>query len=554
MKPAIVKDIVLKNKKWLFLVTLAVFGVTLRTVCMASLLKYVTDIAFLGDPGYYGRAVLLVALYVLLSPVAGVFYDFSSNQFFRHGSLLLKERWLRYIQAKRLSEYHVQESAAYISHFSSDVLTLQEDYLGSMITILQYPFASAASVAAIFRVHYLFLVFLAATFWIPLALNRLMEQPVVSARLTASEANGRFIFELKEILNGFEVGKLFGVTSYLGRKFRDADAEMEKRRFLARFWQAAAGTLAYSAGVLLWLSMMLLGSFLVFRKQITMGSLILVIQLFNNVAAPLQGVPPLLLKMKSAGRLYEMIEEKLNGEGKAPAPSGQGRELPPGPVRQIKLQDVSLRQGERSVLRHVDLCFEAGKKYLIKGESGCGKSSLLKVLLGVFAGYDGCVRIDGLDFRKLDKDGWYRRLGVVNQSDFVFCDTLRDNLTMFRDVKDEELNCMVDCCCLREFVDSHPEGLDFMIEENGKNISGGERQRICLARALLRKPEILILDEATSALDTATALEVENYVLGRPDMMVIAVSHKIFPETEVLYDAVISKPPEEELSFVIHRK
>ncbi len=194
---------------------------------------------------------------------------------------------------------------------------------------------------------------------------------------------------------------------------------------------------------------------------------------------------------------------------------------------------------ERTIFADVNLRMESGKKYLVTGESGSGKSSLIKILLNIYTDYTGNVLLAGKNYRELAKDSWYQYISVVGQDSFVFQDTVYRNITLFDTYPEEEVQRVVKLCCLEEFVKHHEEGLEYRIEENGRNISGGERQRICLARALIRRPKILILDEATSALNQEMAHQIEANVLSLEDTMVLAVSHRVFEDLKNQYDAEI---------------
>ncbi len=138
----------------------------------------------------------------------------------------------------------------------------------------------------------------------------------------------------------------------------------------------------------------------------------------------------------------------------------------------------------------------------------------------------------------IKKEDYFAQIANVEQQVFIFEDTLRNNLTLYKEYRDEEIQEAIRVAGLTSFVDSLPNGLDTMIYENGKNISGGERSRVVIARAMLAKAGILFMDEAFAALDLERAKEIEKTILNLKNITVINVSHVIFKDTVNQYDRV----------------
>src|SRR5699024_940419 len=131
-----------------------------------------------------------------------------------------------------------------------------------------------------------------------------------------------------------------------------------------------------------------------------------------------------------------------------------------------------------------------------------------------FSPSEGKILVDGVDLRDIKKNAYFNAIANVEQMVFLFEDTLRNNITLFKDYKEEEINHAIERAGLKDFVAQLPEGLETMIYDNGKNISGGEKSRVALARGLLGKADIIFLDEAFQSLDAAVAQEIEKTLLG----------------------------------------
>ncbi len=196
-------------------------------------------------------------------------------------------------------------------------------------------------------------------------------------------------------------------------------------------------------------------------------------------------------------------------------------------IQKITLSDVSFNYGDRAVLKNCNYTFREGGKYAIMGESGSGKTTLTKIMLGLLPEYTGEVRYGDLEQREINLPSLYRNIAYVEQQVYLFCDTVRFNITLGQPYTDEEVMAVIKKCRLEEFIDSLPDGLDTVIYENGKNLSGGQRQRIALARGLIRKVQYIILDEGTSALDESNAVDIENSLMEYEDMGVIIITHNL---------------------------
>ena len=207
----------------------------------------------------------------------------------------------------------------------------------------------------------------------------------------------------------------------------------------------------------------------------------------------------------------------------------------------ITLERVSYgyREGQE-VLHELSYCFRVGKHYAIVGKSGCGKSTLLSLLLGYYPDYGGSIFYDGAELRELSRECLGSTAAYVSQDTFLFQDTIWNNITLYEEkYTRQDVESALEQAGLSEFAASLPEGLSTMAGENGRNLSGGEKQRLSLARALLRRNKVLLLDEFTANLDRETAEKIEEKIMELEECLVIAVTHRLEPGAVSRYDGIL---------------
>jgi ATP-binding cassette subfamily B protein len=300
---------------------------------------------------------------------------------------------------------------------------------------------------------------------------------------------------------------------------------------------AIGGLLSGVAGIaILWY-----GGHRVIEGHLTIGELMFFYTLLGYMLEPLERLATVNLQIQDAmvavDRLYQVLD--IAGESFDDR-RAQFTELRDG----VELRDVSFRYGCRAnVIDKLSLTVPAGATVAIVGESGCGKSTLLKLLMRFYDPTEGQVLVDGVDLRDFDLESLRRQVGIVSQEPFIFNGTLRENIAL----GDPEANLddvigAARAAGLDDFINRLPERFETMLGERGANLSGGERQRLAIARAVLRKPALLIFDEATSHLDTATERAIQENLRGVfANRSVLLVAHRL----STIRDA--------DLIYVMHR-
>jgi ATP-binding cassette subfamily B protein len=283
---------------------------------------------------------------------------------------------------------------------------------------------------------------------------------------------------------------------------REGLAELDK---VNRFWAALEG---FGYFGLLRLVMIGTGLWLLVRGEISLGSLFFFQFSFFRLVVPfemLSNMMPRWNELVGKIRLAEDIYNKeIEIESKPDAvtlPDFKG---------EITLDDVTFSYGDADALRGLTLSIRPGEHIALVGHSGAGKSTVAMLLNRFYDVTSGAILVDGKDLRDLDLQWWRSRIGLVQQENITFNDTIGNNIRYSRpDAADADVIDAATRASAHAFISKLPQGYDTLVGERGIRLSGGERQRVAIARAILKKPDIVILDEATSALDSLTEREVQ---------------------------------------------
>ncbi|MBQ1871578.1 MAG: ABC transporter ATP-binding protein, partial [Lachnospiraceae bacterium] len=206
----------------------------------------------------------------------------------------------------------------------------------------------------------------------------------------------------------------------------------------------------------------------------------------------------------------------------------------------IEVKNVDFSYEENKVLDNVSVSFKKNGKYAVTGHSGSGKSTLINIIMGLIKPDNGEVLYDGININELSDTDRADIISIVPQDTFLFNDTIRNNVTLFRsDITEDSIIKALKKADIWTLVEGLPEGLDTIVAENGKNFSGGEKQRFALARAYLKNTPILVLDEGTSAIDAETARAIEDKLIEDKELTLIAITHDVSDEHLKRFDNVI---------------
>ena len=511
----------------------ALAGGTLNLI-VTWLMQQLIDAAS-GAPGALPLAALaeITGGFVVLCAVLFLLKYASEPRFIARAMRQYKELAFQKLTEKSIASFRDESTAAYLSALTNDAASVEADYLAQQLAVITKTVTFFGALYMMLWYSPLLTAIAVGVTALPLAASLLTGGRLQAAEKQVSERNRDFTAALSDCLSGFAVVKTFKAEREIFQLFAESNRALEQEKFSRRRLKVLIGMIGAVTGLVAQLGVFLAGAWLALSGSgLTAGTVILFVNLMNFMIGPVSELPALLAGRRAALGLIGKLADALEKDGSAGGSWTLSR-LEHG----IELRDVSFGyEAGKDVLHHVSACFEAGRAYAIVGGSGSGKSTLLNLLLAENTGYRGSVLLDGTELRELSPEALYGLMSVIHQNVFVFNASIRDNVSMFREFPQEALDEAIRRAHLRELLDAR--GADYLCGENGKGLSGGEKQRVSIARSLLKKSSVLLVDEATAALDMQTAHQVSSDILDLTGMTRIVVTHSLEEALLRRYDGI----------------
>lgn len=359
----------------------------------------------------------------------------------------------------------------------------------AIIALIAWPLAIPVIIGAGLLLIYVFVVH-----------RRLRELAEVVYRTTAQRNS-----TLVESLTAAETLKTLGAEGRVQGLWERATARLAQESTRNRMLSSSVSNVAAWAQHMVGVAIIVIGVFLIVESAISMGALIASYLISSRAMAPIGRMAGLMVHYHQAATALESLDQLMAQD--LERPHGAGFLSRPRISGDIEFRDVSFAYPDQSggALHHVSLKIQAGEHVGILGRVGSGKSTLAKLILGLYPPREGAILVDGIDVRQMDPAELRRDIGYVSQDVTLFFGTLRENILMGAPLADDEaiLNAIA-ISGMEDLINAHPRGVEMEVGERGTRLSGGQRQCVGIARAVIDEPNILVLDEPTSAMDNAT--------------------------------------------------
>lgn len=484
-------------------------------------------------PGGNIRHICVVGLWMVLAAAVGLVAGILGGKYGAYASAglarNLRKSMFANIQTFSFSNIDKYSTAGLVTRLTTDVTNVQNAYMmalrmgtratASLICAMVAAFLVNARVATVYLIAVIFLGGILALI-ISLAMKYFNEVFRKYDDLNAS---------VQENVSGIRVVKAYVREEYETNKFAQASAKVYNMFVKAESVIACNMPVMMLAVYACILIISWLGAHMIVGGSLTTGDLMSLLTYCMNILMSLMMLSMAFVMISMSTASVERISEVLNETSDLQNPEHPVLEVPDGSVEFRNVNFRYKQDAEGYVLKNINLSIKSGETLGIIGGTGSAKTSLVNLISRLYDVTDGCVLVGGRDVREYDMETLRNQVSVVLQKNTLFSGTIYENLRWGdKNATDEECQRACKLACADEFIERFPEKYNTYIEQGGTNVSGGQKQRLCIARALLKKPKILILDDSTSAVDTATDAKIRRaFAEEIPDTTKIIIAQRI---------------------------
>ena len=493
----------------------------------------IIDTAIENDMELFKRESINGLIVVLVSLPIGVLASYTKSLFLLKSLVKTKMDYVDKLFMKNINEFQAENNAIYLSAMTNDMNTIEKKYLEGIYEVGNSFIGFAVSFIVIASVSPSVLFIGIGISVVSAILSMIVGKPLQRHEKNRSELFEGYISYIKEVLGAFQIIKTNSLNEKVKQDFHKKSEDIQNKGYVIDkiyTYILALQNLIMQSSMF---GILILSVIMAIKGSITAGAVILIVNNMSRVVFPLMNLSEWFPKIFSVKSLFEKMDNSLKNHDNYE----ETIDLDLFSDR-IELKDISFSYGESEILKDVSIDLIKGEKYLVVGPSGGGKSTLLKLLRKYFNPTKGEILIDGKNLKDVKKESYFNNISNVEQQVFLFEDTLKNNITLYKDYDADDINIAINRAGLTDFVAGLEDGIETMIYDNGKNISGGERSRVAIARGLLAKTDIIFLDEAFASLDAKVAREIEKTLLHLEGVTIVNVSHIMFEETKDKYNKV----------------
>lgn len=493
----------------------------------------IVDAALEGNMNWFKEESVKIFIIIGLALPFSILASYTRGLYLYKSLVKSKIDYVSKIFDKNINEFQAENNSKYLSAITNDMNNIEKKYLEGIYEVGNCFIGFLVSFIVIASVSPKALFIGIGISIISVIISMLIGKPLQKHEKHRSELFEGYTSYIKEVLGAFQIIKANNLNEKVKKDFYKKSEDIQYKGYtidkIITYSSALQQLVMYGSTF----SIIIIAGLMAIRGSISTGAVILIINNISRVIFPLMNLAEWFPKIFSVKSLFEKMDASLKNQGNYE----ETIELNSF-NNNIEFRDVSFGYGDKEILSDVNLNLKKGEKYLIVGPSGGGKSTLLKLLRKYFNPIKGKILIDGKNLKDIKKRSYFKNLSNIEQQVFLFEDTLRNNITLYKDYSEEEINLAIQRSGLMDFVEGLQNGLETMIYDNGKNISGGEKSRVAIARGLLSRSDIIFLDEAFASLDSKVAKEIEKTLLSLEGVTVVNVSHVVFEETKDNYDKV----------------
>lgn len=529
-----------KEKKLLMLSCIAAVVNALTIILTTEGIAKVMECVEVGEKARLPYYIMCFVLIIVFEKITSVGFEALKLAYITVGDYNRRVELVKVILKRAIYNYKKKNTAYYYNLITSDVSTISQSRLGSYPWIFYFVAYFLFAVIMLLRIDVVLTIIIIVLSFMPFLLDKLWSNVIAKCRIKHTENMENYLGNLKETLDKYDTIK----NNYAENRFIEVFKKYCKNSRISYAKVSFASNMSqetlYLSASILQLVALIISSYFAATGRIHVAMIYAAMNYSTAVSNSFSNISNYHINIKSTKPINEKITGELNDktDDVNENVNGKADDCTEDNVP-IKINNLSFGFGEKMLYKDFTYFFEKGKKYAVVGESGSGKSTLLKLVLKNFCDYEGTISIFGHDIRNLAGGEIMKYISVVQQEPCIFNTSLYENITMYNSEIKEESEIYK-----KVINDLQLEALskkvgDKKLGDFGSKISGGERQRICLARAVLRNTPVLFLDESTNGLDPVNKRIIEDYIFSRNDLTIVSITHDWTTENLEKYDYVI---------------
>ena len=524
-----------KYKLLFFTRVLTISLAALSVICFDFMMGFIVDIFSNGETEKFVPIILASIFLIILLFVTECVDGYVMSSYIKNTVNYLRCDIFTKILNKDMKDFSLDNSGKYISILYNDIKIIEDSLLNNIFLVISSFISFIISLLFLFSISPSIVIFIVIFGILGFVIPNALSKKLIIEKNNYSHNLEEITSVTKDLFSGFEVIKGFNIGSKINTIFKNSSNTVESTKKKCSILESIIKGFSLSFSVTVYLGVLILGGYLMYKGEISVGTAIIIIQLSTHIVGPVKTSISLINQIKSVSLIADKIDEILYDS----CEDIEEISLPKF-ENSIEFKNLDFSYtNDRNALNNINLTFEKNKKYAIVGESGCGKSTLIKLLMRYYKDYNGDILIDNKDIHKIFSNDLYKNMSMIQQNVFMFDDSIKENIKLFANCSDEEVLNICDRSGLSNLISRLPDGINSLVGENGNKLSGGEKQRIAIARSLINNTKILILDESTSALDNETAYNLESSLLSINDLTLIVVTHKLIKNILLNYDEII---------------
>ena len=499
---------------------------------VAMFFGYVIDSASGAINMQFSKVIIYTFALLITESVFKWIYEVMSYKFVAKMSLDTKIYIFNNLIKQDIESFYNNDVGDKISILTNDINTIETEYFRTFLNLVKSGFLFLFAFGTIFYVSYQMTIALMILSIISFVFGNIPMKNLKTFKEKFSNSQSEYTARTSEYFNGYETIKVFGLEKFISKVFYNNSKNVYDKGLAYQKRYSLVTMISYFFGGFTFLGGFVCGGYLAYKGFITLGQMIVCVQLTNHIVNPLMFAIESYGKFKSVDKILNKIENTLISEENVETTEIKDFN------NKISLEDVSFKYDDKKVLENISFDFEKGKKYALVGLSGSGKSTLMKLISKRIKADEGKICIDGTDLDEISRNSIINLISTINQNVFLFKGSIYDNITLFsKDYSEEKVKDVILKAELGKYLDRLYD--KELISENANNLSGGEKQRISIARSLIKDTKIILADEILSSLDNEIAFSIEKGLLELENITLISVTHRLIKENLKQYDKIL---------------